>query len=140
MRETGAKRISLGFATALISVAGAAAPAQASNVYHWSSGKYPSFNYNAKAGERNSLQVGYEDGDDVGSSVVEGTAIFGVGGRDRLTANAPFGMYLHGGDDNDTLFATNIAQDRVDCGLGYDIAYVNARDVVSSCEDVRVIQ
>jgi hypothetical protein len=45
---------------------------------------------------------------------------------------------LIGGEGHDVIRAVDFAADRVECGPGYDVAIVDAADVVSECERVEV--
>jgi Ca2+-binding RTX toxin-like protein len=60
----------------------------------------------------------------------------GLGGNDVLRGG-PGRDVLLGGAGNDVLYARDGERDRVDCGAGRDIAYVDRIDTVAHCEQVR---
>ena len=76
----------------------------------------------------------------LGDDVVRGGSgddrAYGGRGRDRVRGG-PGADRLDGGRGADRLFARGGGTDRIDCGPGNDIAYVDSRDRVRGCERVR---
>ncbi len=59
-------------------------------------------------------------------------------GRDRIVGG-PGRDSISAGDANDLVRAVDGERDRIDCGGGNDVAYVDLRDVVSECERVHAV-
>jgi Ca2+-binding RTX toxin-like protein len=60
----------------------------------------------------------------------------GLGGNDVLRGGSGRDVLL-GGIGNDIVYARDGERDRLDCGAGRDVAYVDKRDTVVHCEQVR---
>jgi len=78
-----------------------------------------------------------------GNDTIEGgygdDVITGGPGRDTINADASAGcdfVVCNAPVGNDTVHAADGEADRIECGVGNDIAYVDAFDTVSNCETV----
>jgi Ca2+-binding RTX toxin-like protein len=77
----------------------------------------------AKGSEQDDILVG-NDGPN---------SLYGLGGADRLTGSKGKDL-LFGGDGSDKLFSKDTSSDRDECGLGFDSAVPDLKDIVIGCE------
>jgi len=61
--------------------------------------------------------------------------VFGGPGDDQLSAG-PGKDRISGGTGNDFFNSLDVEVDRIDCGPGRDVAYIDNRDETKNCEKV----